>query len=67
MLTISENTLPIVAHGKFTDDKKYQLQSNGANSDHLTAKSDSNYPAFLQSTQYHMVVRSKACEERGGV
>jgi len=43
------------------------LQSDKANCNHLNAGSDSIHRAFHQSTQYHMLVRSKACEEGGGV
>ena len=32
---------------------------------YLTADSDSDHHAFQWSTQYHMMIRLKACEERG--
>ena len=47
----------------FTNDKRYQLQSNYLR---LTTESDSDHHAFHQSTQCHMVVILKACGERGG-
>ena len=33
---------------------------------HLNAESDSNHCVFRQSTQYLLVVKLQACEERGG-
>ena len=41
------------------------MQSNEANYNYLNAELDLDYQAFYQSTQYHTVVRSKACKERG--
>ena len=44
-----------------------QIRSNKANCNLLNAGSDSIHHGFHQSTQYYMLVRSKACEKGGGV
>ena len=45
----------------FIDDKGYLLESNEADDNIRTLESDSNHCAFYHSTQYHMVVKVKAC------
>jgi len=44
------------------DVERYQPQSNETSYNHLNAESDSDNRVFSQ----HKVLRSKACEERGG-
>ena len=54
-------------NGKYhmdTDDDIHQLL-NKANDNHGESSNSAHW-AFHQSTQYHAVVRTKACEERGG-
>ena len=50
----------------FTDDEQHQLQRMKQTVFAWILQSDSNHPTFHKSTQYCLVVRSKACEQGGG-
>ena len=45
---------------RIADDARFELRLNEAH-----AYSDSHHHAVHQSAQYHIVVRGKACEEKG--